>query len=866
MKKTIKIIGITIVVLFAALLILPYAFQGKIEEIVKKEANKMLNAKLDFDKLSLSFIRNFPKATISLNHLSLVGINEFEGDTLVAADKILVTVNLMSLFGDSGYEISKVLLKQPMVNALVLDDGKANWNVMKESDAPETVKTEEETAASSFKLVLKNFQIENASIVYSDNQAKMKAVIDNLNLSLSGDMTADFTTIKTLVEIDALSFSMSNIPYLSKAKIMLNMAIAADLKENKFTFDKNTIRLNAIEAGFDGWLAMFDEGYDMDIVLNTSKIDFKQILSLVPAIYAKDFENLQASGEVQLNAMAKGKMIGDNLPMFDAKLLVNKGRLQYPDLPKSIDNIMVDAQVANPGGIADLTTIDVRKFHFELLNNPFDISLQVATPISDAAINATAKGRIDLGHIKDAYPLGDSVSLSGLLAADLYLSARLSQIEKEQYENISAKGFLTLNDMLYKSSDMPDVLINNASMNFAPQYVSLSGLNVQIGRNDVSASGRLENFIPFILKDALLKGSLNVQSNYFNANDFMSNSVAETETPQDTTLMMAFEVPKNIHFTMDASFKEIIFDNLNLKNTVGKVIVKDGKVEMKELKTNALEGTMVLNGYYSTATDPKNPEVNMVIDIQNASFAETFKSFDMVKKIAPLFEKTGGKYSVKLDMKTSLDEHFSPNLSGLKASGLLQSKEINVQNVEALNALAKALNNDKLANLSVKDVSLPFTLDDGRLRTKPFDLNTGVGKMNLSGSTGIDQTIDYTIKVDLPENTLDGKLGNLKANVKIGGTFTNPKVEIDTKEMVNQVVDEAKDKANEKISEELQKQIDKLKEEADKQGQKLIDEANKVSNPIARTAAVAAAKKAADKLNEEAEKEAQRLLENAKIK
>ena len=119
MKKTLKITGLSLLGLFVLLLILPFLFQGKIVEFVKKEANKQLNATLDFDKLSLSFIRNFPKATISLRDLSIVGQQEFEGDTLVFAKEISLTVNLASIFGSSGYEISKILIDKPLVNAIV---------------------------------------------------------------------------------------------------------------------------------------------------------------------------------------------------------------------------------------------------------------------------------------------------------------------------------------------------------------------------------------------------------------------------------------------------------------------------------------------------------------------------------------------------------------------------------------------------------------------------------------------------------------------------------------------------------------------------------------------------------------------------
>ncbi len=147
MKKALKITGVVLLVFIAALLILPFAFQGKIKDLVKTEANKMLTAELDFEDLSLSFIRNFPKATISIDRLSLVGTGSFQNDTLLAVDKIRVTVNLKSVFGSSGYEISSILLEQPAINAIVLKDGTANWDIMKSDGEPveDTVEDESES-------------------------------------------------------------------------------------------------------------------------------------------------------------------------------------------------------------------------------------------------------------------------------------------------------------------------------------------------------------------------------------------------------------------------------------------------------------------------------------------------------------------------------------------------------------------------------------------------------------------------------------------------------------------------------------------------------------------------------------------------
>ncbi len=881
MKKFLKITGITIGVLFLLLLILPFAFQGKIIEIVKREANSMLNAKLDFEKLSLSFIRNFPNASVSLKNISIIGINEFEGDTLIAAKEIAATINIKSLFGDSGYEIRRVLLDRVTANAMVLEDGKANWDIMKESETPEETPAEE-AGTSSFKMQLKNVSIQHANLSYRDEQAKMGASVKDLNLTLSGDMTADQTTLQTNASIAALTFIMDKIPYLSNATVDLKMDVAADFQENKYTLKDNVIRLNALEATIDGWVAMLDNGFDMDIKLNTPAIDFKQILSLIPAIYAKDFEGVKASGNVTLAAAAKGKMIDEIYPSFDVKLKVDNARFQYPDLPKSVDNIAIDIAADNPGGDLDLTKVAVNKFHFEMAGNPFDLNLHLTTPISNATFNGAAHGKIDLGDVKDIYPLDEGMSLNGLLAADLSFAGNMKDIEKEQYENIKADGSLTLSNMIYKSTSLPDVLIDNAAMKFSPRYVEVNPLSVKIGDNDLYATGRLENFIPYAMKNETLKGSLALTSKHLNLNDFMSDSPETPETPSaDTSTLTAFEIPKNIDFAINARLNEVLFDKLKMTNVAGDIVVKDGKLDMKNLSANSMGGTLAINGYYSTAKNPRTPETNIGIDIKNVSFAQAFRSFGMIQKFAPIFESLGGNFSMKLNVNTLLDEHLSPIYETFGGAGNLASNDVSISNITALNMLAKSLNNDKLSSFSAKDLNLGFTIEQGRLFTKPFDIKSGFGKMNISGSSGIDQTLDYVAKIDLPQNTLGGKLGQLTANVKIGGTFTNPKVSLDTKGITDQVTAVATEKLNvvkdsvtKKVSAEVTKQVEKIKEEArkagenlvaeaEKQGQRLIDEANKTSNPLAKIAAVKTAEATAKKMKEEAQKKAQQLNDEA---
>jgi len=885
MKKFFKITGISLLVVFVLLLILPVVFKGKIMEIVKNEVNKTLNAKVDFEKLSLSFIRSFPSASVSLKNLSVIGVDEFENDTLVFVKNLSATVNVKSFFGSNGYEISKVSVEDAKLHAIVLKEGKANWDITIPSE-------EEDDETSDFKLLLKKVTVRSTDIQYDDFSSNMNVALKNLNLTLSGDMTADETQIKTNVSANELTFIMDKIPYLSKAKIKADVNLNANLKDMKFTLSDNTIQINEIKASIDGWVAMLeDESMDMDIQLKAPQTQFKDVLSMIPAIYAKDFQDIKTSGEATLDAFVKGTMKDDIMPAFDVKLNVAKAMFQYPSLPKSITNINTNVHVYSKGGILDNTIVDIPQFHFEMGGNPFDMSLLVSTPMSDPNLALSAVGHLSLGMIKEVYPLED-MELSGELDANMKLATRMSYIEKEQYDKVDASGTLSVKNVLVKSENMDDILVNNANMSFSPRFVDLSGFSAKIGKNDISASGKLENFIPYFLKDETLKGNLAVNSNYLNLNDFMSeeaSSSADTESA-----IGVIEIPKNLNFNLTGNFKQVIFDNLEMSNIVGQITVKDGKVDMKNLSMNALGGKLGVNGYYDTSKDPKQPEVALSLDINNASFSQTFSTFVTIQKMAPIFENLTGNFSTSFKMTAPLGSDFMPVLTALIASGSLQSNDMEIKNLPILNGLAAALKNDGLKEMKIKDLNLPFAISDGRVTTKPFDVKFGSGVMNLTGSTGLDQTIDYTAKVDLADKLSNSYLKNVK--VKIGGTFTSPKFNVDMKDALNQALGSVvssvlgsdtgaslTEQANEQIEKQaaaIRKQAkdagDKLIAEAETQGQRLVDEAKKTSNPLARAAAVATAEasakklkdeaqKKADQLNAEAEKQVQGLSDKAKI-
>jgi len=878
-KKIKKGLVISLSVLFGilvVLMVLPFAFKGKITTVAKEKINGMLNAKVDFKDVNISFLRSFPNVSVKLEDLHVIGNDEFAKDTLVQSDNIDLVLNINSLFSDKGYELRRLQFNNTKIFAHVLPNGKANWSIMKE----DSTKQAPDTSAMSFNMKLKDFVIKNADITYLDEAGKMKVVLKGLNHHTSGDLSADSSLLVTKTTLDTLNFWMGGVQYLSKANAELNADINANLNKKIFKLSQNSSRLNAIDFSLNGWFQMLDNGYDMDLKLNAEKVDFKSIISMVPAIYSKNFDGVKAGGKVALSGFVKGKMVGDFYPAFDLKLSAVDGWFQYPSLPKSVQNINIEAVVLNPGKTLDATVVDISKFAFKLAGNAFSAQMRLATPMSDPDFMLKAVGKIDLGQIKDIYPLEANTQLNGILDMNLDASGRMSYYEKNQYDKFKFSGMMNLTNMLVKMSSFPqDISISKANMVFNNRYVDLTTLQMKIGRNDLTITGKLENMVAYALSNKTLSGTLNLQSNYFNASDFMTDDATKTQKATvDTAKMKLVVIPKNIEFRMQADFKKLVYSKMDFSNAKGVLVVSNGDMKIQNLGLQGFGGSVNANGLYSTS-DPSKPYVNFDFALTDVTFSEVFKQVETFQKFAPVFEKASGKFSSKLSFNSLLQNDMMPNMASLIGNGSFSTKSIGLTNVPALTTLMSKLNHSESSSTTIKDLALNFDIKDGKVNTKPFDVTVGNVKMKIGGSTGLDKSIAYAGTVQMPDNLNLGKFSTV--NLKVGGTFAKPKVEIDMASMLKTAVTEAKVKAVAEVNKQIdtakpaaikaaQEQADKIRTEAKAMGDKLIEEARaqgdqlvaKAGNPITK----ALAKKAAQKLVDEAQSKADDLNAKADAK
>lgn len=918
LRRILKWTGITFLVLIILLIAAPFLFKKQIVQFVKDTANEQLNAKVNFGEFDLTLLSSFPDFTLSVDSVSIANIGDFDGDTLLYAKNLTVGLNLMSVIKGDKYEIHSIVIDQPRIHALVLKDGKANWDITKPStDSTGVVDT---TKAAPFKMGLEKFEIKNAYIVYDDASMGFYTELYNMTHTLSGDFTSDNFVLETLTEIEKFTMTYGGVTYMNKVKTRIKADMDADMPNFKFTFKENEFSLNELTLGLDGFFAMPKDDMDMDLKFKANQTEFKNILSLVPGVYTADFKDVKTSGSLSLDGFAKGIYNDKKMPAFGCKLLIKDAMFQYPSLPKSATNIQVDLLVDNKTGEPDATVIDLNKFHVELAGNTIDATMHVSTPVSDANINAAVLAKINLASMKDVIPMEKGDDLNGMITADVKMKGRMSSIEKEHYEEFDASGKLAILDMNYqtKSLNYP-TKISAMYLEFNPKTVDLTKFDAQIGKSDIQMDGKIENFLQYALKDSLLKGTFNLNSTLLDVNELMSSSDTTkpaAATPADTAAMTVAAVPSNLDVRLNANIAKLLYDNLTITKVTGGVAIKDSKMTLDNLKLtlDEVEGTMALTGVYNTQ-NIKKPTVDFDVDIANFDIPKTVKMFNTVEKLAPIAKYSKGKFGTKLKFTTLLDEHMEPVMNTLTGGGKLNTNSVTVEGFEPINKLADALKQEKYKKLTFENVNASYTFKDGRLFVDEMPIKSGKITGTVKGSTGFDQTIDYTWKLEIPRDEFGSQAnaaaGSLLAqlnsqagtNVKLGdkvkikalfgGTVSKPTLKTDlfntetgakdqVKEIITQGVDMAKEKAREeaeKIMKDAQEQADKIKADAkvlaDKtktEGYAAIDKnIETIKNPVAKISAKAAAptaKKEVDKkaqvILDEANKKADQILINAK--
>jgi len=291
-KNIFKFSALLAVLFLVAAIAIPIFYKDKIVDVLKDETNKSLNAKVDFRDAELSLLRNFPAITLTLDNLTVDGVNEFAGTRLLTAPGIELELDFWQVWNNrESIPVKAFTVESPQVNVRVLKNGQANWDISKAGPTPVNAEP------VAYMVQMEHYSIMNGSVTYIDESLDFEMEMDNLNHNGSGDFSESVFDLDTATKIGALSVELEGMTYLRKAKADLDAIINMNVNDLVFTLKDNVLNLNALTIKTDGMVVQYPDlplalqSIFADLTINSPSSDFDDLVVRIPQFEFKLGDN-----------------------------------------------------------------------------------------------------------------------------------------------------------------------------------------------------------------------------------------------------------------------------------------------------------------------------------------------------------------------------------------------------------------------------------------------------------------------------------------------------------------------------------------------------------------------------------------------
>ena len=811
MKKILKITGITLLIIIILLAAAPFIFQSQIKNMVRNFINNSVNAQVEFNDVSLSFLSSFPQANVTVDELKITNFEPFKDETLASVKSLSFDMSVKELFktaDDGPIIVNSINVDEALVTLKTNKFGDTNYDITKKNDTENTTNEN----AKGFTLDIENYSINNSALTYIDESSNTNIYITELNHSGKGTFSETLSELDTNSEAN-VTLSIDSTEYLSNNKVKLKALIDLDLKESKYTFKDNKGFINNLPLEFKGYVQQLENGQDINITFENPGSDFKDFLAVIPEQYSKNISNVETTGTFKISGEIKGLVSEETIPNLDIKIASNNASFKYPDLPKRVENIIINAAVKNTTGNIDDIYVEVNTLNFKIDKDVFKSSATIKNLTKNMVVNAAIDGVLNLESISKAYPIELDNDLKGMLEAKLNTNFDMNAIETNAYERIKTTGHAVVTDFVFSSADIVNPInIAKAEVNFKPGTITLENFKATTGKTDLDATGTINNLLGFLLSDNTLKGNFNVSSNTFAVSDFMVEGDKGQPANQSTEPATALKIPAFLDCTVNANAKTVLYDNLTLKDVKGTLVLKEEQAVLQNMTSSIFDGNLTMSGLVDTKT--KTPKFNMDLGIMNFDISQSFRDLDMLQNLAPIAKALHGKLNSAISVSGNLGDDFTPVLSSITGGALaeLLTTKVEPKNAEVLNALSGALNFIDFSELNLNDLQTSLKFENGKVNISPFNLSYKDIGITVGGSHGFDKTMSYNAVFNVPAkylgsdvNRLIGKINDNEVNkisipitANIMGSFTNPKVSTDltsgVKNLTQQLIEIEKQK------------------------------------------------------------------------
>ena len=510
--KTIKYLGIGIIILLSVMFLTPFAFSGKLKEEIKKSANKKLKGELNYSDINVSFFKHFPSLTLTLNDFSLNGSAPYQKEKFIIAKEVAFGINVPSLFFSKSINIDEIYLSNSTINVKVNKEGIANYNVY---IANKENKKGDSTATA---LKLNRIELKNCQIIYDDQSAKIHFDAFGFNYLGKGDLASAIFDLYSKAKIEKLNIIYDNEPYLMNKKVDADLITKVNINSLSFIFQQNNLKINKLPVDFKGKFDFLKEGYNIDFIVNSNNSNLGDLFTAFPPQYITWLSKTDLHGKTDLQLTLKGKYIASKsiAPDLNLDLKIRDGFVNYNKSLFPVSNLNLDVSTSLPSLNPKFLIVDAKNLSLNI-EKAFLKSKLYIKGMNNPEIDAQLNAKIDLEKLNRAIGIPD-FELKGILIGEGKAKGKFDS-KKRTFPITNAS--ITLENGYIKTKYYPNPITNinivskieDPKGTFEDLKIVLQPAQFTFEGNPVFVEANLNNFDDLVY-DIKAKGTLNVSEIY----------------------------------------------------------------------------------------------------------------------------------------------------------------------------------------------------------------------------------------------------------------------------------------------------------------------------------------------------------------
>lgn len=835
---------------------------------------EIVNGSIVYDDQSMPYYLQIK----GLNHNGSGDFNQdiFDLKTYTTADSVTTSYDGMEFLTNKRAEIDAVIQISDDFSKYTFQENTAKvndfamsfdgWFKMNENDFGMDISFK--SPENTFKSLL--------SLVPGMYTSDFKGIETKGDLSFNGFVKGTYSDTQMPAFAVALLVkdAMFKYPDLPTAVTNINLDMLVDNKDGNL--DNTVVDIKKFHMDFGS------NPFDASLLLENLK-DYRMKANLATTLNLAELtkmfpiEGMEMRGTYTANIKVEGvyDSINKIIPTIDAAMLLVNGFVKSSEFPLPIEDLRFATSIKNASGKMAETFIAVNDLGLVLDGEKFSADMTLQN-LDNYTWDVKATGGVDLEKMTKIFPL-EGMALAGKVVADIRTQGKMSDLEAERYDKLPTSGTASLKDFKFSSADLPyAVTIAQAGMVFDPKKIELTNTRGTIGKSDFTVTGAVSNYLGFLFSEQeTIKGNVEFTSTLLDLNEFMTETEeAETEET-DSASFGVIPIPENIDFILHSKVATTKMMDYVITDAKGDIILKDGIANMRGLTFTMLGGGFGIDGTYN-AKDIRHPQYDMALKIEKLSIQESANAFSVVKTYAPIAGLVNGNFSTDFKLKGELTQEMMPNMATVTGAGLIKIAQATLKDSKLLSGVTSLTKLDNTSEVTMKDVLMSASIQDGRLSVKPFDVNVGSYKTTVAGSSGMDGSIDYTLKMNVPANRISSELSGFTSKyasgtsdpnkpvpltIGVGGKYNDPKTKL--------IMDEQKEQAKEAVTaaakEETAKKVTELAKGTE--AEKLVNSVlggDKKATGADTTKTSTTKEDVAKKAQEEATKKIQGLLKKKK--